>query len=275
MEMPPALSSHEGFITAHDLSPRMEDKDALFSMTFRSTSREYLAELPPFIERDGLQKLNASASNQLSEFFWKQVIEKSPKPLYIIDLRRECHGFIKGMPFSWGYSHDHSHNYNHSLSAEQIEELELRLIKRDFSHLEGAVFSEKQLIESLGAHYLRLPVCDHERPLDPEVDAFINLVIQFKDSAWLHLHCAGGKGRTTTFLSMLDMIHNSQALSADAIIKRHASMGGRDLLEVGDPEKRSPERIRQIKERLDFILLFHQYCKENPTFEVTWSDWIK
>lgn len=38
------------------------------------------------------------------------------------------------------------------------------------------------------------------------IDEFIKLYKSLPKDAWLHFHCEAGKGRTTTFLAMYDMM---------------------------------------------------------------------
>lgn len=57
--------------------------------------------------------------------------------------------------------------------------------------------------------YHRLPVPDHCAPGDTAVKQLIDLVKQNKIDPvkdWVHFHCHGGDGRTTTFLALYDMV---------------------------------------------------------------------
>jgi hypothetical protein len=66
--------------------------------------------------------------------------------------------------------------------------------------------TERDLVTAARCRYHRLPVSDHCAPLADVEDAFLRLCedeIQAGD--WVHFHCHGGDGRTTTFLAMYDM----------------------------------------------------------------------
>ena len=50
--------------------------------------------------------------------------------------------------------------------------------------------SEKELVESEGIHYIRIPVTDHTWPEPEYVDEFLELIKNVgMDNLWLHVHC--------------------------------------------------------------------------------------
>jgi hypothetical protein len=55
-------------------------------------------------------------------------------------------------------------------------------------------------------NYIRIPVTDHCMPGTDELNRFIKLCVSVKDGDWVHCHCHGGDGRTTTFLALFDMV---------------------------------------------------------------------
>ena len=54
------------------------------------------------------------------------------------------------------------------------------------------VSTERDLVESAGAHYVRVAVPDHAHPLDSAVGDFVIAVRRLPQSAWAHFHCEGG-----------------------------------------------------------------------------------
>ena len=66
--------------------------------------------------------------------------------------------------------------------------------------------------------YCRFPTTDHVRPRDTEVDAFVAFASTLPTDTWLHFHCRGGDGRTTTFLVMHDTMHNAPGVSIEDIL---------------------------------------------------------
>lgn len=243
----------------------------------------------------GLDNLRFSASEQFSQNgFIEIMMGLSKQRLIIVDLRREHHGFVNGYAVAWYLTNQINggpYEYNVGLSSEEIEAGELGLLsdllkagsfigrKNDNTEEIISVESysnEREIVEQAGAKYIRIPVLDHTRPLDPHVDEIVNLVKDLPADSWLHLHCAGGKGRTTTISCMIDMMHNSAKLSAYEIIKRQQALGGSNLWDAEEVyHDKEPVLLKRGIQRREFLCLFHQYCLENPDFEINWSEWIK
>ena len=226
---------------------------------------------PPKFRSSDLQSL---ASGQFSKKGFDKVCQEyGSKNLVVIDLRREFHGFVDGYPISWKLTDGSSYDYNENLSVEEIEGGERELL----GQLDGfqIVQSEREFVEQSGAQYIRFPVIDHSFPQGEEVDDFIHLISSFGNDSLIYFHCAGGSGRTTTFLSMLDMLQNKDGLSCMQILERQEAIGGSNLYNPESTYSEEPERIEGAIERLQFLVLFHQYCAENPDHQISWSSWIK
>ncbi len=204
--------------------------------------------------------------------------------LIIIDLRLESHGLVNGKPVSWTDCRDNSANVRKNLTEiEKDEKNRLKRAQLDKLLVLNAVTSpqtvkvqtvktEKEFVESLGMTYIRFPARDHYRPSDQVVDDFVRFLTQLPSDSWIHLHCKGGKGRTTTFMIMMDMMRNSKKVGFEDILKRQKLIGGNDLFNLHEPEhyKHLP-----AKERLEFLKKFYEYCQQNPNFQLTWSEWNK
>jgi hypothetical protein len=63
--------------------------------------------------------------------------------------------------------------------------------------------------------YVRLPVTDHCKPGGDVLLQFIKLCDSLSSGDWLHCHCHGGDGRTTTFLALFDMISWAKSRGKD------------------------------------------------------------
>jgi len=98
---------------------------------------------------------------------------------------------------------------------------------------------------------LRITVTDHRSPLDDQVDLFVQSVKNLPKETWLHFHCRGGAGRTTTFMSMYDMMHNAKNVSFEDIMKRQTLIGGSDLLNHEEEDK--------SETRSDFMNNFYSF----------------
>lgn len=252
---------------------------------FRKTNNKVTIPENETVDLNGLDTLNASGSAEFSEIGIKLIKESIGDDFNIvdIDLREESHGFINGMPVSWTNNYN---NPNKGLTKKQVIENENDKLKsivlgepitfynnNKETVIAEKVESEKQLVNRNGIKYLRLPITDNERPSDEIVDEFIEFVTKMPSQTWLHFHCKYGLGRTTTFLTMYDIMRNSKNVALEDIMKRQILIGGQNLLvndDTIDNEQNS------TKQRSLFIRNFYNYSKENKdNFKTKWSQWIK
>jgi hypothetical protein len=172
----------------------------------------------------------ASGSHQLDAPLLTSTLKSlapSGGKLHLVDLRQETHGFYNGEAVSLYADKDWANVWR---SPAWIAEDERRLVDvgatanvRMFSYTKDA---EERIIptgiteltvtdaateETIARRmpfpvvYHRLPTTDHCPPfemLEPFI-AFCNQIDLAKD--WVHFHCHGGDGRTTTFLALYDM----------------------------------------------------------------------
>jgi hypothetical protein len=253
----------------------------------------------------GLQEIRASGSAQYSRHELEAVLASGfvQQPVTVVDLRQESHGFVYlSEPLNgettnavgW-YAERDWINVGKGLPSIELDE-RLRLAAAAQSRplvvtwiltktLEDgiataesvAVFpksfaTEREVVEGLGQSYLRLPTTDHLRPRDAEVDAFVRIHLQLPADGWMHFHCRGGDGRTTTFMVMRDVMRNAPLVGIDDIVKRQFMIGGANLDKLPDPTSFAyPFAI----ERSRFVRDFYDYvCAAMPSYALTWSDWI-
>ena len=253
--------------------------------------QEYAPEgSPPSVE--GLDTLNISGSAEFSERQFRELAEKlrelaDGKQICVIDARQESHMLVNGISLSWyGYN-----NWaNAGLTLAEVEAAE----KAVFEPLAGtavkaygvsdnekinsldldvmSLMTEKELVESEGFSYYRLPSPDHSWPDETSVDEFIAFAQNIDPAnTWLHFHCEAGKGRTGVYMAIYDMMKNP-GVSFEDIMVRQAMTGSsylpneRDYSPMADKYKLRAERIRQV----------YEYIQENHDagYEVKWSEWI-
>lgn len=85
-----------------------------------------------------------------------------------------------------------------------------------------------------------------------------------------------GKGRTTTFMSMFDMLHHAHHRPLETIIARQNKMAGDyDVSQLPDS---SSWKYAVTRERMAFISAFYQYAREHPITgpapQPLWSEWL-
>ena len=244
--------------------------------------------------RQGLDNLRISGSAQctaagFASLYATLSAAASGAPIYDVDLRQESHGFADGLPVSW---HKKNNLANEGKTPEEValdEEERLADLagvtttfvpkgKTDKGRVEAFTFApqnvqtEKDVVEALGFRYVRFYVTDRTQPDTETIEAFLDFVESLPRDAWLHFHCRAGRGRTTTFMAMYDMIRNPD-IPAEAVIERQHLIGGADLTAMKDEEWKN-ERIVQ---RLETLKLFSEYVRARHAGETTlrWGEWIE
>ncbi len=218
------------------------------------------------VSHEGIERHFISGSGQFCPRNISQLskaMKKSSCPLkkvIIVDLRLESHGFINDIPVSWTALHNDA---NVGKSLEEVfedEQTQLKLSSLS-QEIDGIpiyeICTEKELIEKLGWEYIRLPFQDHYKPGMEIVAAFLKLIQNNRD-AWIHVHCAGGQGRTTVFLSLYDIFHNAGVLTLDDILERQKANKGQDLQRHLLHPHQDPYRQQMYTERLEFVENFYQ-----------------
>lgn len=227
----------------------------------------------------GLDKLNISGSQQFSEKNLPILLEEicTSKPITIVDLRQESHGFINGFPVSWK---NLNNDVNKGLTRDEVIEKEANQLSSiplntpvtvyrapNNSMTPTEVFNEDALVTSKKLSYIRIPVTDLGLPTDDIVDYFLGIYKNLSKDSWIHFHCKEGIGRTTTFMIMYDMLKNYNEVSATDIMDRQLQLASFNQVTARDFY--TPDRYK-------FLLNFYNYCKENgDSFKISWSKWSK
>lgn len=239
--------------------------------------------------RAGLENLRLSGSSYFSENEFREMLKQLPKTdLMILDLRAESHGYLNENGVSWYTAYKAA---NRGLSAKQVDLLEkealsavvhkmvpVAILQEDKSIASqnplqvDQVMTEKEFIEAQGVKYYRIPVADYDAPSDANVDQFLKFYKKLPANTWIHAHCEAGEGRTTTFMSMLDMLHNAKNISYDEIMTRQVLLGGQDLRSA---TSKDPVKKEGYSRRAQFTEHFYNYVKANPELTKSWSQWVK
>ena len=215
---------------------------------FRTAQSQYkTAKDGIYPSREGLDNLRQSGSSFFSKNEFKELLKHVPaKDLVVIDLRNESHGYINDDGISW---YSRYKTFNKGQSAKEIDRREKSMLETakmnqdvDVATLDkhkdiasqkvehvNSVQTEEQFVKSMGVKYYRVPVMDYSAPTPANVDEFLAIYKKLPKNAWIHVHCEAGVGRTTIFLSLMDMIKNADKLSYDDIMTREVLLGGQDV----------------------------------------------
>jgi len=259
----------------------MQNEEVL-PKNFRMTADPFVktAFFPPSME--GLAALKASASGQFSEKSFEKILATIPnKKVLVIDLRQESHGFLDGVAVSWYGERDWANKGKTSAKIIEDERQRLQAIAihgsavihegtRLFSLTVKKVSEEEAIVQSRGANYLRIFVTDHCQPSDKDVDFFLRNVHNLAEDYWIHFHCAAGRGRSTTFMVMYDMLHNATTVSYVDLLTRQSLLGGKDLM--AEPDK-TKWKYPYLVDRQTFLKEFYRFCREGNPAKTAWSEW--
>jgi protein-tyrosine phosphatase len=259
---------------------------------FRTTSDAVKTNGGPTPALTGLADLRASASAAFSEANLKAMLARLPGPVTVFDLRQEDHLFVNGQPVSWYATNNwanvgRSHDAVIAGEAARLQTLApgSALQLADAGASKGAAVTaaqslvvdraatEREVVTAAGANYVRLTVTDHARPLDSEVDRFILSIRALPPGGWVHFHCRAGKGRTTTFITLYDMLRNARRASLDDIVSRQSLLiGDYNLLELGE---QSGWKAGLAADRAAFVRAFYDYARANPGGQPQlWTQWL-
>lgn len=257
---------------------------------FRTTSDEIEphTKLP---DLQGLRELKASGSGVFSQNGLKE-LKKTIGENYniiIVDTRKESHGYVNGMAISW---YTEKNYVNKKLTTEEVQQLERHNLDQlktmdeiKFDYFEGKSFymekplkapytvqSEKEMVEEEGCQYVRFFVTDHNKPAKEEIDQFVQFVKSVSENDWLHFHCRGGVGRTTSFMLMYDMMKNVDKVNKNDIFDRQRIIGGRDMFKLAEGTYKHEAAV----ERLVLLQTFYKYCKANydTNYQTSWCEWL-
>lgn len=288
---PPADASSP--LLVWDVAPELRDG---LPRNFRTSNDPLKAKNGPVPAADGLVDLHASGSAEFTPAGLKLMIAKFSGPVTVFDLRQEDHLFVNGEPISWMATNNWANvgKSNEKIvasecaraaalkSGTQLDLADARVKKgtsddAPSEHVKVTkVQTEAEVVADAGAAYVRLTVTDHARPLDEEVDRFILAVRAMPANGWAHFHCRAGKGRTTTFLALYDMLRNASHVGLEDIVNRQSLLVGDYNLLSKEKEPGAGWKAGIAADRADFVRAFYQYSRANPNgHPQLWREWLK
>lgn len=232
---------------------------------------------------------------ELKKIIQKISSERTPDLIVIIDLRDEAHLYCDGEPIGWDYINNDAKGivrmseYNREAELEAAQRLQsahkLELYTRN-KNLKpphdlmsqqinpATIQTEEEIVSKLGAVYQRFPVTDHGVPKPELVDQFIMFVHNLPANTWLHVHCHGGKGRTSTFMAMYNLMYfarNPSAMPKDYDAMNHPK------LKTKEDRRTSDEQLKRISFMKNFKLYVNAYAEaiNESKAPLLWTEWQK
>lgn len=249
------------------------------------------------INNKGLDTLfiSGSAAPTLENMIWIKKTTGEQHPVYIIDLRQETHLYLNGLPISLFYKRDEINWGNTPWEITKKEQLWVKhFLKSGMISINKSgkvqagfkvpteqvtlqikeLYPEDYAAKKAGVDYFRIEVPDYHPPSPDQVDQFLAIIKKVPSNAWLHFHCAGGKGRTTTFMVMRDILANAKHVSLQDIITRQEKIGGIDLLGTSLSLAEQPWKKEYHQARTDYIRLFYNYIHSSTYPRETFAAWV-
>jgi Inositol hexakisphosphate len=274
-----------------DVNPKLNDN---LPRNFRTTNDPLKATNGQIPANIGLAGLRASGGGEFTADGLKLLLARTHGPVTVFDLRQETHIFVNGLPISWFGTNDWANVGRAQSAIEEDETARVQKLKpggvivvagdsvkksdlaanaRENVTVEHAS-TEHDIVAANHAAYVRLTVTDHARPLDEEVDRFILAVRALTKDGWAHFHCEAGRGRTTTFMVLYDMLRNATRVSLEDIARRQKVLGyDFDVLAPDDP---GDWKAPYTEDRIAFVRAFYRYARANPDGRPQlWSEWLK
>lgn len=224
-----------------------------------------------------IPNLNFSGSAQFTSEQVENLKNAINKPnICIIDLRQESHGLVNDYAISF---FNPNKDLNNGFTTEETIKTENNLLSKikigeplSIYRKTGILFKEMNVdfvsnessaVTKAGMEYKRYAVKDNGAPTPEIVNQFVEFIKSKPSDLHLHFHCDAGEGRTTTFMSMYQILMNNTNLSLEQIISYQYNVGGVNL--------------HDNKHQFEFLEDFYRYVSENKSnnYITSYSEWIK
>ncbi|MEI6287296.1 MAG: hypothetical protein WCP79_12395 [Bacillota bacterium] len=243
------------------------------------------------ISTKGLTELHISGSAPFDRTqFGKIIRDTAGYKLYVVDLRQEAHAYLNSAPMTWYAENDW---INKGLTDQQAEAADQKRIdwlalqnnvtvytdKKQTKALHVEVISatdEEFFVRSFQIAYKRFFVADHLAPSDETIDAFVKYCDDLPNNSWLHFHCRGGTGRTTTFMVLYDTLKNADKVALYDIIERQAAVPPNDNILTAADLEAGTEKEALFKLRSAAVKKFYDFARARLAtgYKGGWLDWV-
>jgi hypothetical protein len=204
------------------------------------------------VNTNHLKELRISGSSRLIFSDLKKHLSTVQGPVYIIDLTGG------GEQYYYGYT---AGFFKATKGKPNIIHLLRRLLLTGSMKIDvSALQKEEEIVQRHGYHYKSFLIVRRSPPSEQTMHDIVEFIEALPKEAWLHVHCFAGKGRTTMFMIMVDIIKNHATVPLEDIVKRQYLLGGIDLFDT-TVWKNGSYTKEELEARKNFIIRFHQYVK--------------
>lgn len=238
--------------------------DAFYGSNFRSMQDTIWSTQQ--VDLRGLRDLRASGGTSIRFSDLRRRLSAIKGPKIIVDGMAEFHGYVNGIPTTFfAYQRHGRPDFKH-------------LIRRWIFTGTTKICADRVIPEAIeakkyGFDYKKVNIGSKFIETDANIDEIVAFYDTLPPNAWLHFHCAHGKGRTSILLIMLDTLKNAPRIALADIVKRQYLLGSEDLLNIEVWQNGTYDE-KKLKARKKFIEAFYAFiCQRKAGGIQRWSDW--
>lgn len=262
------------------------NEDKVSVSNFRSM-QDHQLDPSVHINMVGLQDLRASASSQYSKIALSLLMKKlqsQTEHITLCDLRDDDHLFVDGKNVSdFQTRRELLRKRTQVEIIEAVERLKSEILSQEDIKLHAIdtaypsnefskrfsikfrpqeVLTPAELVESMKGSYLRIGTKRFSENIDEDIDHLLTHIESMPEDSWIHFSDIKGKGRTTFFMALYDLLHNADKVSWEDIIQRQHLIGGSNLFDI-TPKDRGWAPDRETKrQRVITLARFAEFAKE-------------
>lgn len=254
------------------------DKTHHFGSTSDSFNKKRASEeCCKTVNTEGLNTLNAYGSAYIFYPELEKQFKDNEKKIYVISLLKDEIYYYKGHCLRWygmGYM---KHDLGKDLFPNKV--LKKTLINFIYGsppiHDLSLLQTERQIVQSLGGDYY-IPFKNNINWLGNQnfVDEMVTFFESLPQNAHLYIHCAFGRGRTTTFLVLYDIFRNGKTVPLKDIANRHYCLGRENVLNTTLWAKGTWTQ-EGLDARKELVERFYAYITDPLGYgHQSWTQWM-
>jgi protein tyrosine phosphatase len=228
-----------------------------------------------------LAELNAHASGLINFNDIHKIMKGSQKNIYVINLLHDDLYYYKGRCLRWyGLGFTSQTLGTSFFQGRQWKSAYKSLLRLIYGtppiHDKSQLQIERNIVHDLGWHYY-LPLKDNEEWLFQQyfMPDLIKLFESLPVDAEVYIHCAHGRGRTTTILVMYDIFRNGKNVSLKDIVNRHYCLGREDVFDTAVWEQGTWTK-KALVARKELVERFYAYMTAPDGYpHQSWDQWNK
>lgn len=235
------------------------------------------------INLTGIENIKVHASGLVNFPHFLSTVKWDKDNLYVVNLLPEDTYYYNGRNLRWfglGYT---PQDLGEELFTHRVMKSAYKTLLRTIYGVPAPITkgmpnlkTEEEIVRGLGGNYYA-PLKGNPNWLSDQsyMEGLIHFFETLPKDAVLYIHCAHGKGRTTTFLVLYDIFKNAKKVSLEDIVNRHYCLGRENILDT-KVRKDGTWTGDSLKARRSLVERFHLYMSSSDGYgQQSWSQWNK